>query len=125
MLRNRNTTINCFGLQSHLVCHRVFARKELTRFLKVVDLGYSLMITELDVNNIEIPGSVAEFARRLDDAPGCAFQSQADVVHIDCVPNLERVCSVPTSTPTHRFLTRSLTPARRRGWSLAGNGEMA
>jgi endo-1,4-beta-xylanase len=72
MLRNRNTPIDCLGLQSHLVCHRVFARKELTRFLRqVVDLGYRLMITELDVNDVEIPGTVskrdAAVARHLDE----------------------------------------------------------
>jgi endo-1,4-beta-xylanase len=61
MLRSRNTPIDCLGLQSHLLCHRIFARKELTRFLReVVDLGCRLMITELDVNDVEIPGSVAE-----------------------------------------------------------------
>jgi endo-1,4-beta-xylanase len=72
MLRNRNTPIDCLGLQSHLFCDRVFARKELTRFIRqVVDLGYRLMITELDVNDVEIPGSVAErdaaVARHLDE----------------------------------------------------------
>ena len=72
MLRKLNTPIDCLGLQSHLVCHRVFARKELKRFVRqVVDLGYRLMITELDVNDVEIPGSVAErdaaVARHLDE----------------------------------------------------------
>jgi endo-1,4-beta-xylanase len=61
MLRNRNTPVDCLGLQSHLVCHRTLARKELTQFLRaVVDLGYCLMITELDVNDVEISGTVGE-----------------------------------------------------------------
>jgi endo-1,4-beta-xylanase len=60
-LRDRNTPIDCFGLQSHLDGHRTFDRKELTAFLhSVVRLGYRLMITELDVNDVEIRGSEAE-----------------------------------------------------------------
>jgi endo-1,4-beta-xylanase len=72
LLRNRDTPIDCLGLQSHLVCNRVFARKELARFLRqVVDLGYRLMITELDVNDVDILGSAAErdaaVARHLEE----------------------------------------------------------
>jgi endo-1,4-beta-xylanase len=60
-LRDRNTPIDCFGLQSHLDGHRTFDRKELTAFLRsVVGLGYRLMITELDVNDAEIRGNEAE-----------------------------------------------------------------
>jgi endo-1,4-beta-xylanase len=60
-LRDRNTPIDCFGLQSHLDGHQAFDRKELTAFLRsVVGLGYRLMITELDVNDAEIRGNEAE-----------------------------------------------------------------
>jgi endo-1,4-beta-xylanase len=60
-LRDRNTPIDCFGLQSHLDGHRSFDRKELTAFLRsVVALGYRLMITELDVNDVELRGNEAE-----------------------------------------------------------------
>ncbi len=60
-LRDHKTPVDCFGLQSHLDCQRTFDRKELTAFLRsVVDLGYRLMITELDVNDVEIRGSEAE-----------------------------------------------------------------
>jgi endo-1,4-beta-xylanase len=60
-LRDRNTPIDCFGLQSHLDGHRVFDRNELTAFLhSVVGLGYRLMITELDVNDVELRGNEAE-----------------------------------------------------------------
>jgi endo-1,4-beta-xylanase len=60
-LRDRNTPVDCFGLQSHLDGHQVFDRKELTAFLRsVVDLGYRLLITELDVNDVQIRGSEAE-----------------------------------------------------------------
>ncbi len=60
-LRDRNTPIDCFGLQSHLDGHRTFDRMELTAFLRsVVGLGYRLMITELDVNDVEIRGNEAE-----------------------------------------------------------------
>lgn len=72
VLRDRNTPIDCFGLQSHLACHRIFDRQALTQFLrKVVDLGYRLMITELDVDDGEIPGSEVErdaaVARHVDE----------------------------------------------------------
>jgi endo-1,4-beta-xylanase len=60
-LRDRNTPVDCFGLQSHLDGHQVFDRKELTDFLRsVVDLGYRLLITELDVNDVQIRGNEAE-----------------------------------------------------------------
>jgi endo-1,4-beta-xylanase len=72
VLRDRNTPIDCLGLQSHLSCHRMFDRKELTQFLReVADLGYHLMITELDVNDVKILGGVAErdaaVARHVDE----------------------------------------------------------
>ncbi len=60
-LRDRNTPVDCFGLQSHLVGHQSFDHKELTQFLRsVTALGYRLMITELDVNDAQIPGTLAE-----------------------------------------------------------------
>lgn len=61
-LRDLNTPIDCFGLQSHLECDQIFERKELTAFLRsIVDLGYKLLITELDVNDVRIRGN--EFER--------------------------------------------------------------
>jgi endo-1,4-beta-xylanase len=60
-LRERNTPVDIFGLQSHLDCHQTFDRKELAAFLQsVVELGYRLMITELDVNDVQIRGNEAE-----------------------------------------------------------------
>jgi len=60
-LRDRNVPVDCFGLQSHLDGHKIFDRAELTAFLrKVVALGYRLLITELDVNDVELRGNVAE-----------------------------------------------------------------
>jgi hypothetical protein len=60
-LRERNTPVDVFGLQSHLDGHQTFDRKELTAFLNsVVELGYRLMITELDVNDVQLRGSDAE-----------------------------------------------------------------
>ena len=60
-LRDGNTPIDCFGLQSHLEAHRAFDHRGLTDFLRsVVKLGYRLMITELDVNDAKVPGSEAE-----------------------------------------------------------------
>jgi len=56
-LRDRNTPIDCLGLQSHLDCLQTFDRDELTAFLgSVVKLGYRLMITELDVNDAKLRG---------------------------------------------------------------------
>jgi endo-1,4-beta-xylanase len=71
-LRDQNTPVDCFGLQSHLVGHQVFDRKELTQFLRsVMNLGYRLMVTELDVNDAQIPGTEAErdqaVARHVED----------------------------------------------------------
>jgi endo-1,4-beta-xylanase len=71
-LRDRNTPVDCFGLQSHLDGHRTFDRKALTAFLRsVVELGYRLMITELDVNDVELRGNEAErdaaVARHVDE----------------------------------------------------------
>jgi endo-1,4-beta-xylanase len=61
LLRERNTPVDCLGLQSHLDAHKTFDRAGLTAFLReVVGLGYRLMITELDVNDVEIPGNEAE-----------------------------------------------------------------
>jgi endo-1,4-beta-xylanase len=60
-LRDLKTPIDCFGLQSHLEADKTFDRAGLTDFLqRVVKLGYRLMITELDVNDVKIPGTVAE-----------------------------------------------------------------
>jgi endo-1,4-beta-xylanase len=56
-LRDRNTPIDCLGLQSHLDSQQTFDRDALTAFLtSVVKLGYKLMITELDVNDAKLRG---------------------------------------------------------------------
>jgi endo-1,4-beta-xylanase len=95
MLRSRKTPIDCLGLQSHLACHRVFDRKQLTQFLRnVVDLGYQLMITELDVNDVEIPGGAAErdvaMAQHVDE-------------YLDIVFSVGRPLSVSTWGLTDRY----------------------
>jgi endo-1,4-beta-xylanase len=60
-LRERDTPIDCFGLQSHLDAGQALDRGALTDFLRsVTKLGYRLMITELDVNDVNIRGSEAE-----------------------------------------------------------------
>ena len=60
-LRDMNTPIDYLGLQSHLECDLIFDRPGLTAFLgSVVDLGYKLLITELDVNDVRIRGNEAE-----------------------------------------------------------------
>jgi endo-1,4-beta-xylanase len=60
-LRDLNVPVDCFGLQSHLEAHQIFDRVALTDFLRsVAELGYRFLITELDVNDVEIRGSEAE-----------------------------------------------------------------
>jgi endo-1,4-beta-xylanase len=57
-LRDQNTPVDCLALQSHLVADQDFDRRDLTAFLRsVVALGYGLLITELDVNDVRIPGT--------------------------------------------------------------------
>lgn len=95
MLRTRNTPVDCFGLQSHLACHLIFDRKELTEFLrKVVDLGYRLMITELDVDDGAISGSAVErdaaVARHVDE-------------YLDIVFSVERPSSLATWGLSDRY----------------------
>jgi endo-1,4-beta-xylanase len=60
-LRSQETPIDCLALQSHLDGRQVLDRDELTAFLRsVVKLGYRLMITELDVNDVQLRGSEEE-----------------------------------------------------------------
>jgi len=60
-LRDRNTPIDCLALQSHLDAHQILDHRELTAFLRsVVRLGYRLLITEMDVNDVKIRGSEPE-----------------------------------------------------------------
>jgi endo-1,4-beta-xylanase len=60
-LRDQRTPIDCLALQSHLESHQLLDRDGLTAFLRsVIKLGYRLMITELDVNDVNIRGSEAE-----------------------------------------------------------------
>jgi len=60
-LRDLKTPIDCFGLQSHLQAENTFDHRGLTEFIRsVVKLGYRVMITELDVNDWKIPGTVEE-----------------------------------------------------------------
>jgi endo-1,4-beta-xylanase len=60
-LRDSGAPIDCFGMQAHLEAHETFDRAGLTEFLReVVGLGYRLMITELDVNDVQIAGSAPE-----------------------------------------------------------------
>lgn len=60
-LRERNTPIDCLALQSHLVADEVLDHRGLTNFLReVVKLGYGLLVTELDVNDVKIRGGEEE-----------------------------------------------------------------
>ena len=66
-LRDRKTPIDCLGLQSHLDCRETFDRGELSVFLKsVADLGYRILITELDVNDYRLRGDPAERDRAIE-----------------------------------------------------------
>jgi len=58
-LRTQGTPIDCLALQSHLSADQVLDQDGLTSFLRqVVALGYRLAITELDVNDAKIPGTI-------------------------------------------------------------------
>ncbi len=60
-LRDRNTPIDCLALQSHLEAHQILDHRELTTFLRsVTKLGYRLLITEMDVNDVKIRGNAQE-----------------------------------------------------------------
>jgi len=60
-LRERNTPVDILGLQSHLDAEKPFDRPGLKAFLReAVSLGYRLMITELDVNDVAIRGNEAQ-----------------------------------------------------------------
>ena len=61
MLRDRNTPIDCLALQSHLEAHQILDHRDLTAFLRdVVKLGYRLLITEMDVNDVKVRGTEPE-----------------------------------------------------------------
>ena len=58
-LRDLKTPIDCFGLQSHLEADMIFDHRGMNDFLRsVVNLGYRVMITELDVNDWKLLGDV-------------------------------------------------------------------
>ncbi len=59
--KKRNTPIQAIGLQSHLRLEgRTFDEKIYSKFLKEIsDLGFLILITELDVFDIKTPGSIA------------------------------------------------------------------
>ncbi len=60
-LRDRNTPVDCLALQSHLLADQIFDHDGLSSFLRdVVQLGYRLLVTELDVNDVGIPGTAEE-----------------------------------------------------------------
>jgi len=80
-LRDQNTPIDCLALQSHLDAGQVLDHVELTSFLRdVVKLGYRLLITELDVNDVKIRGTDRErdaaVARHLDEYLDIVFSVQ-------------------------------------------------
>jgi endo-1,4-beta-xylanase len=94
-LRADDTPVDCFGLQSHLSCHRAFDRKELTSFLRsVVGLDYRLMITELDVNDAEIRG---------DAASRDAAVAQHVAEYLDIVFSVARPLSMSTWGMSDRY----------------------
>jgi endo-1,4-beta-xylanase len=94
-LRDLNTPIDCFGLQSHLNCDQTFDRKELTAFLReVVGLGYKLMVTELDVNDVKIRGNEAERDLAVD---------RHVAEYLDIVFSVARPLSISTWGLTDRY----------------------
>jgi endo-1,4-beta-xylanase len=77
-LRERNVPVDRVGLQSHLDAHRTLDRKGLTDFLRAVRaLGCELMVTELDVNDVKIPGDI----RARDLAVSRHADEYLDIIH--------------------------------------------
>jgi len=94
-LRDQNTPIDCLGLQSHLDCSQTFDRAGLTAFLQnVVKLGYRLMITELDVNDVKIRGNDAERDRAV---------ARHVAEYLDIVFSMERPLSIATWGLSDRY----------------------
>jgi len=94
-LRDRNVPVDYFGLQSHLECHQTFDRKELTAFLRsVVDLGYKLLLTELDANDVQLRG---------DDAARDAAVERHVAEYLDIVFSVARPLSISTWGLSDRY----------------------
>lgn len=94
-LRDLNTPVDIFGLQSHLNGHEIFDRKELAAFLKeVVSLGYKLMVTELDVNDVQLRGNEAERDAAVD---------RHVAEYLDIVFSVARPVSISTWGLTDRY----------------------
>jgi len=94
-LRERNAPIDRIGLQSHLDADRNLDRKGLTEFLRAARaLGYEWMVTELDVNDVRIPGDIG--ARDL------AVARHADE-YLDIVHAVARPLSITTWGLTDRL----------------------
>jgi endo-1,4-beta-xylanase len=109
-LRERNTPVDVFGLQSHLDGHQTFDRKELTTFLKsVVELGYRLMITELDVNDVQVSGN---------EAQRDAAVERHVAEYLDIVFSVARPMSVSTWGLTDRYTWLRQYYKRRDGRPL-------
>jgi endo-1,4-beta-xylanase len=109
-LKDRNTPVDVFGLQSHLDAHLAFDRKELTTFLRAVsDLGVRFMVTELDVNDVRIAGSEGErdatVARHVDD-------------YLDIVFSVARPLSISTWGLSDRYTWLRLYNKRPDGSTL-------
>ena len=68
-LRNRGTPIDALGLQSHLrATGKADDWTELHRFLEQIErLGLQVFVTELDVNDSDLPGGIAERDRMVGE----------------------------------------------------------
>jgi endo-1,4-beta-xylanase len=94
-LRDRNVPVDYLGLQSHLECHETLDRKELTAFLRsVVGLGYKLLITELDANDVKLRG---------DDAARDMAVERHVSEYLDIVFSVARPQSISTWGLTDRY----------------------
>jgi endo-1,4-beta-xylanase len=94
-LRDRNVPVDYLGLQSHLECDKTFDRKELTAFLRsVVDLGYKLLITELDANDVKLRG---------DDVTRDMAVERHVSEYLDIVFSVARPLSISTWGLTDRY----------------------
>ena len=109
-LRDQKTPVDCLALQSHLDAHQALDHVELTAFLRsVVGLGYRLLITELDVNDAEIPGTEAE-----RDAAVARHVAE----YLDIVFSVARPMSIATWGLSDRYTWLRLYYKRADGSSL-------
>ena len=66
--KKRNVPLHVLGIQSHMTAGRNLGGPNFQNFLhSVADLGYKIYITEIDVNDSELPGDIATRDQKVAD----------------------------------------------------------